>query len=91
MGDAEIGVQANSAAPSRQTTTAPPKHRRGQRRRKIGSNTVLVAPVGVGGGAYTGASSGATTCRRDLAAVPARVHEGWVEERKARATEEGDD
>jgi bifunctional UDP-N-acetylglucosamine pyrophosphorylase/glucosamine-1-phosphate N-acetyltransferase len=84
VGDAEIGPRANIGAG---TITAnydgTHKHRTviGADAR-IGSNTVLVAPVEVGEGAYTGA--GAVVSHdvppRALAkGVPARIEEGWAE------------
>jgi len=88
IGDAEIGPRANIGAG---TITAnydgQSKHRTvvGADAR-IGSNTVLVAPVEVGEGAYTGAGA---IVSRDVPAgalakgVPARVEEGWAERRAA--------
>jgi bifunctional UDP-N-acetylglucosamine pyrophosphorylase/glucosamine-1-phosphate N-acetyltransferase len=49
---------------------------------RIGSNTVLVAPVEVGEGAYTGAGAVVTSDvpPRALAkGVPAQIEEGWAE------------
>jgi bifunctional UDP-N-acetylglucosamine pyrophosphorylase/glucosamine-1-phosphate N-acetyltransferase len=59
---------------------------------RISSNSVLVAPVEVGEGAYTGAGA---VVNRDVPpgalakGVPAQVDEGWAERRAAR-DEEGD-
>jgi len=93
IGDAEIGEGANIGAG---TITAnydgKDKHRtvvgRGAR---TGSNTVLVAPVEVGDGAYTAAGAVVT---RDVPpgalakGVPAEIEEGWADKRAADA---GDD
>jgi bifunctional UDP-N-acetylglucosamine pyrophosphorylase/glucosamine-1-phosphate N-acetyltransferase len=88
LGDAEIGARANIGAG---TITAnydgKQKHRTlvGDDAR-IGSNTVLVAPVEVGAGAYTGAGA---IVSRDVPpgalakGVPARVDEGWVQRQDA--------
>ncbi|MGQ0803575.1 MAG: bifunctional UDP-N-acetylglucosamine diphosphorylase/glucosamine-1-phosphate N-acetyltransferase GlmU [Actinomycetota bacterium] len=87
VGDAEIGDRANIGAG---TITAnydgKEKHRTkvGQDA-KIGSNTVLVAPVEVGDGAYTGA--GAVVARdvppKALAkGVPAEIDEDWASRRE---------
>src|SRR5262249_36613521 len=83
LGDAEVGAGANAGAG---TITANfdgrTKHRtRIGARARIGSNTVLVAPVEVGDGAVTGA--GAVVNRPvppgALAkGVPARVEENWA-------------
>jgi bifunctional UDP-N-acetylglucosamine pyrophosphorylase/glucosamine-1-phosphate N-acetyltransferase len=86
LGDATVGAGANVGAG---TITANydgrTKHRtRIGARARIGSNTVLVAPVEVGEGAYTGAGS---VVNRDVPAgalakgVPARVEEGWAKSR----------
>ena len=98
VGDAEIGPRANIGAG---TITAnydgKNKHRTivGADAR-ISSNTVLVAPVEVGNGAYTGAGA---VVNRDVPpgalakGVPARVVEGWAERRAATdepSDEEGD-
>ncbi len=88
VGDAEIGERANLGAG---TITAnydgTHKHRTivGPSVR-TGSNTVLVAPVVIGEGSYTGA--GAVVTRdvppRSLAkGVPATIIEGWASERSA--------
>lgn len=95
IGDAEIGARSNIGAG---TITANYDGRAKHRTRigadaKIGSNTVLVAPVEVGDGAYTGAGA---VVRRDVppgalaAGVPAEVREGWAEQRDADRAEEGD-
>ncbi|MSO78900.1 MAG: UDP-N-acetylglucosamine diphosphorylase/glucosamine-1-phosphate N-acetyltransferase [Acidimicrobiia bacterium] len=88
IGDAEIGPRANIGAG---TITAnydgTSKHRTviGADAR-IGSNTVLVAPVEVGDGAYTAAGAIVST---DVPAgalakgVPARIDEGWATRRAA--------
>ena len=87
VGDADIGAGANIGAG---TITANYdgrlKHRttigRGAR---IGSNSVLVAPVEVGDGAYTGAGA---VVNRDVPpgalakGVPAEIDEGWAERRE---------
>jgi len=93
VGDAQIGARANIGAG---TITANYDGRRKHRTvvgpdARIGSNTVLVAPVEVGAGAYTGAGA---VVRTDVppgalaAGVPATVHEGWVQ---ARSGDEVDD
>jgi bifunctional UDP-N-acetylglucosamine pyrophosphorylase/glucosamine-1-phosphate N-acetyltransferase len=94
MGDVEVGARANIGAG---TITANydgrEKHRTvvGEDAR-IASNTVLVAPVEVGDGAYTGAGA---VVNRDVPpgalakGVPAEIDEGWAERRAAR-DEEGD-
>jgi bifunctional UDP-N-acetylglucosamine pyrophosphorylase/glucosamine-1-phosphate N-acetyltransferase len=88
IGDATIGPRANIGAG---TITA---NYDGSRKHhttvgadaRVGSNTVLVAPVEIGDGAYTGAGA---VVSRDVPAgalakgVPARVEEGWVAERDA--------
>jgi bifunctional UDP-N-acetylglucosamine pyrophosphorylase/glucosamine-1-phosphate N-acetyltransferase len=89
VGDAEIGERANIGAG---TITANydgrEKHRtKVGRDARIASNTVLVAPVEVGDGAYTGAGAIVT---KDVPpgalamGVPAQVDEGWVERRRGR-------
>lgn len=89
VGDAEIGAGANLGAG---TITANydgvNKHRTVVgRAAKIGSNNVLVAPVTVGEGAYSGAG---TTVRKDVPAgalvitqAPQRNIEGWVGQHRA--------
>ena len=83
IGDAEIGPRANIGAG---TITANYDGRDKHRTvvgadARIGSNTVLVAPVEVGDGAYTGAGAIVSS---DVPAgalakgVPARIDEGWV-------------
>ncbi len=88
IGDAEIGPRANIGAG---TITAnydgQSKHRTivGADAR-IGSNTVLVAPVQVGDGAYTGAGAivtGNVPAGALAKGVPARIEEGWAERRAA--------
>jgi bifunctional UDP-N-acetylglucosamine pyrophosphorylase/glucosamine-1-phosphate N-acetyltransferase len=87
IGDAEIGPGANIGAG---TITANYDGRQKHRTKigrdaRIGSNTVLVAPVEVGDGAYTGAGA---IVSHDVPpgalakGVPARVEEGWVEARR---------
>ena len=93
VGDAEIGPGANIGAG---TITANydgrAKHRtKVGRDARIGSNNVLVAPVEVGDGAYTGAGA---VVSRDVPpgalakGVPARIEEGWV---KAKRTDDEDE
>ncbi len=61
---------------------------------RIGSNTVLVAPVEVGDGAYTGAGA---VVNRDVPpgalakGVPARIDEEWVAKRENDEADDGDD
>jgi bifunctional UDP-N-acetylglucosamine pyrophosphorylase/glucosamine-1-phosphate N-acetyltransferase len=86
VGDAEIGEGANIGAG---TITAnydgKDKHRtKIGRGAHIGSNTVLVAPVEVGDGAYTGAGS---VVNRDVPpgalakGVPVEIDDGWAARR----------
>ena len=88
VGDAEIGAGANIGAGHdhrqlRRPRQAPHEDRR--RTRASGSNTVLVAPVEVGDGAYTGAGA---VVNRDVPpgalakGVPARIEEGWAAKRE---------
>jgi bifunctional UDP-N-acetylglucosamine pyrophosphorylase/glucosamine-1-phosphate N-acetyltransferase len=88
MGDVEVGARSNVGAG---TITANYDGKRKHRTRvgddvRIASNTVLVAPVEVGDGAYTGAGAIVT---KDVPpgalakGVPARVDEGWAERRAA--------
>ncbi len=94
VGDAEIGPRANIGAG---TITANYDGRTKHRTvigadARISSNTVLVAPVEVGEGAYTGAGA---VVNRDVPAgalakgVPAQIEEGWAG-RRAERDEEGD-
>jgi bifunctional UDP-N-acetylglucosamine pyrophosphorylase / glucosamine-1-phosphate N-acetyltransferase len=94
MGDVEIGPRANVGAG---TITANYDGREKHRTvigadARISSNTVLVAPVEVGDGAYTGAGA---VVNRDVPpgalakGVPAQIDEGWAE-RRAPRDEEGD-
>jgi bifunctional UDP-N-acetylglucosamine pyrophosphorylase/glucosamine-1-phosphate N-acetyltransferase len=84
VGDAEVGPGANIGAG---TITANYDGRRKNRTKigkgaRIGSNTVLVAPVEVGDGAYTGAGSVVTRAVPPGAlakGVPATVEEGWAD------------
>jgi bifunctional UDP-N-acetylglucosamine pyrophosphorylase/glucosamine-1-phosphate N-acetyltransferase len=86
VGDAEVGADANVGAG---TITANydghEKHRtRIGARAHTGSNTVLVAPVEVGEGAYTGAGAVVThDVPPDALAigVPATIVEGWAKVR----------
>jgi bifunctional UDP-N-acetylglucosamine pyrophosphorylase/glucosamine-1-phosphate N-acetyltransferase len=94
IGDAEIGPRANIGAG---TITANYDGRRKHRTKvgadaRIGSNTVLVAPVEIGEGAYTAAGA---VVSRDVPpgalakGVPARIEEDWAAERDA--AEDGSD
>lgn len=86
IGDAEIGPRTNIGAG---TITANYDGREKHRTKigadvKTGSNTVLVAPVEVGDGAYTGAGAVVTNDVPPGAlakGVPARIDEGWAERR----------
>lgn len=95
VGDADIGAGANLGAG---TITANYDGRRKHRTVvgrdvRTGSNTVLVAPVEIGDGAYTAAGAVVTA---DVPAgalakgVPAVVVEGWVADRDARDDDEDD-
>ncbi len=70
----------------RTTTASRSTARRWARTPRVGSNTVLVAPVEVGDGAYTGAGA---IVSHDVPpgalakGVPARVEEGWAAARAA--------
>jgi bifunctional UDP-N-acetylglucosamine pyrophosphorylase/glucosamine-1-phosphate N-acetyltransferase len=86
IGDADVGAGANIGAG---TITANFDGRRKHRTTvgrdvRIGSNTVLVAPVEVGDGAYTGAGAVVTGDVPPGAlakGVPARIEEGWATKR----------
>lgn len=88
IGDAEIGPRANIGAG---TITANYDGRLKHRTvigadARIGSNTVLVAPVEVGDGAYTGAGaivSSDVPAGAMAKGVPARIDEGWAARRAA--------
>jgi bifunctional UDP-N-acetylglucosamine pyrophosphorylase/glucosamine-1-phosphate N-acetyltransferase len=94
VGDAEVGPRANIGAGN---ITANYDGRRKHRTKvgadvRTGSNTVLVAPVEVGDGAYTGAGAVVT---RDVPpgalakGVPASIEEGWAARREAGGSERG--
>jgi len=96
IGDAVIGPRANIGAG---TITANYDGREKHRTTvgadaKTGSNTVLVAPVELGDGAYTGAGAVVTN---DVPAgalakgVPAQVEAGWAERRRQVADGSVDD
>ncbi|MBM3674424.1 MAG: UDP-N-acetylglucosamine diphosphorylase/glucosamine-1-phosphate N-acetyltransferase [Actinobacteria bacterium] len=96
IGDAEIGARSNVGAG---TITANYDGKRKHRTKvgkdvRIASNTVLVAPVEVGDGAYTAAGA---VVNRDVPpgalarGVPARVEEGWAERRATEEEQEGHD
>jgi bifunctional UDP-N-acetylglucosamine pyrophosphorylase / glucosamine-1-phosphate N-acetyltransferase len=94
VGDAEIGPRANIGAGTI-TANYDGKHKHRTvvgADARISSNSVLVAPVEVGEGAYTGAGA---VVNRDVPpgalakGVPAQIDEGWAERRAAR-DEEGD-
>ncbi len=92
IGDAEIGPRANIGAG---TITANYDGREKHRTKvgadaKTGSNTVLVAPVEIGDGAYTGAGAVVASDVPPGAlakGVPARVEEGWAQRRDAERDE----
>jgi bifunctional UDP-N-acetylglucosamine pyrophosphorylase/glucosamine-1-phosphate N-acetyltransferase len=95
IGDAEIGPRANIGAG---TITAnydgrEKHHTSVGADARTGSNTVLVAPVEVGDGAYTGAGAVVASDVPPGAlakGVPARIDEGWAERRDA-ADDSADD
>ena len=83
VGDAEVGPRANIGAGN---ITANYDGKQKHRTKigadaRTGSNTVLVAPVEVGDGAYTGAGAVVTHDVPPGAlakGVPATIEEGWV-------------
>jgi bifunctional UDP-N-acetylglucosamine pyrophosphorylase / glucosamine-1-phosphate N-acetyltransferase len=87
VGDAEIGAGANIGAG---TITAnydgrQKHHTKVGKDARTGSNTVLVAPVELGDGAYTGAGAVVTNDVPPGAlakGVPARIEEGWAAKRE---------
>jgi bifunctional UDP-N-acetylglucosamine pyrophosphorylase/glucosamine-1-phosphate N-acetyltransferase len=96
MGDVEIGPRANVGAG---TITANYDGRNKHASKigadaRIGSNSVLVAPVEVGEGSYTGAGA---VVNRDVPpgslakGVPAQVDETWAQRRAAEASEPAED
>jgi bifunctional UDP-N-acetylglucosamine pyrophosphorylase/glucosamine-1-phosphate N-acetyltransferase len=96
VGDADIGDGANIGAG---TITAnydgKEKHRtKVGKGARIGSNTVLVAPVEVGDGAYTGAGA---VVNRDVPpgalakGVPVEIDEGWADRRDDEDAGDGDE
>jgi bifunctional UDP-N-acetylglucosamine pyrophosphorylase / glucosamine-1-phosphate N-acetyltransferase len=95
VGDAEVGPNANIGAG---TITANYDGRNKHRTKigadvKIGSNTVLVAPVEVGDGATTGAGA---VVNRDVPpnalakGVPAKIQEDWAPDHNRADRDKGD-
>ncbi len=86
VGDADVGEGSNVGAGNITANyDGRAKHRtRIGRNVRSGSNTVFVAPVEIGDGAYTGAGS---VVNRDVPpgalakGVPARIDEGWADRR----------
>jgi bifunctional UDP-N-acetylglucosamine pyrophosphorylase/glucosamine-1-phosphate N-acetyltransferase len=86
VGDADVGEGSNIGAGNITANyDGRAKHRtRIGRNVRSGSNTVFVAPVEVGDGAYTGAGS---VVNRDVPpgalakGVPAKIEEGWAQRR----------